>query len=279
MKCSGIADEAGKPIDVQIKAHKELGWDDIEIRNVDGTNLTDVPDEKFEEIYAKVTEAGMSVSSFASQIANWSRPVTTDFQVDIDELKQAIPRMQKFGTQYIRIMSYPNSEENPWPDDEWGDEAVRRIGELAKIAEDGGIVLAHENCSGWAGHSIENTLAMLERINSPALKLIFDTGNTVSTGQDSFEFYSAVKEHVVHIHIKDGIKDEEGQRQTFPGEGQCKVREVVADCKQSGYPGVISIEPHLASVIHLAKEADDEKAAYNTYIKYGQMLNDIVESV
>ena len=48
MKLSGIADEAGQPIDVQITAHKELGWNDIEIRNVDGTNLTDVSDEKFD---------------------------------------------------------------------------------------------------------------------------------------------------------------------------------------------------------------------------------------
>ncbi|RKY76941.1 sugar phosphate isomerase/epimerase, partial [candidate division KSB1 bacterium] len=27
---TGIADEAGKSLDVQIRAHKELGWDHIE---------------------------------------------------------------------------------------------------------------------------------------------------------------------------------------------------------------------------------------------------------
>jgi sugar phosphate isomerase/epimerase len=276
MKCSGIADEAGKPIDVQIKAHKELGWDDIEIRTIDGVNLTGVSDEKFDEVYKKVTEAGMTVSSFASELCNWSRPITNDFQVDIDELTRAIPRMHRFNSRIIRIMSYPNSEENPWPDEEWRDEALRRIGELAKMAEDGSIMLAHENCNGWAGESPENTLYMLEKIDSPALKVIFDTGNTVHKEQDSFGFYNTVKEHVVHVHVKDAKMTDDGHKHCFPGEGLGNVPEVIADLKKSGFEGAVSIEPHVAAVIHLDKDADDPEAGYNAYIKYGQMLEDII---
>ena len=50
MILTGIADEAGMDIQTQVKAHKELGWSDIEIRAVDdGTNLTDISDEEFEK--------------------------------------------------------------------------------------------------------------------------------------------------------------------------------------------------------------------------------------
>ena len=35
IKLTGIADEAGASLDVQIKAHKELGWDSIESRIVE----------------------------------------------------------------------------------------------------------------------------------------------------------------------------------------------------------------------------------------------------
>ena len=38
---SGIADEAGKDINMQIKAHKELGWSFIEMRNVGDKNFID----------------------------------------------------------------------------------------------------------------------------------------------------------------------------------------------------------------------------------------------
>ncbi len=38
---SGISDEAGQPIESQIRAHTDLGWDYMELRMVSGTNITD----------------------------------------------------------------------------------------------------------------------------------------------------------------------------------------------------------------------------------------------
>jgi len=48
MILTGIADEAGAAIDVQIKATKDLGWKSIEMRTVEATghpkgNLHDIP--------------------------------------------------------------------------------------------------------------------------------------------------------------------------------------------------------------------------------------------
>jgi len=62
---SGIADEAGKDIETQIKAHKELGWNHIEVRNVDGKNLIDLDEKKFNYVVEKLEEAGMKVCCFA----------------------------------------------------------------------------------------------------------------------------------------------------------------------------------------------------------------------
>ena len=74
MFLSGISDEAGGSIDVQIQAHQELGWNHLELRMIDGVNLTSLPDQKFDEVYEKVTAAGMKVSCFASAIGNWALP-------------------------------------------------------------------------------------------------------------------------------------------------------------------------------------------------------------
>ncbi|HIE43926.1 MAG TPA: sugar phosphate isomerase/epimerase [Candidatus Omnitrophica bacterium] len=275
---SGISDEAGKSIEVQINAHKELGWNYMEIRNVDGENLTLMDDAKFEEIYRKVTSAGMKVSCFASCLANWSRPISNNFQVDLNELKQAIPRMQKFGTEFIRIMSWPNDEKNPWKEERWRDEAIRRIRELAKIAEDGGITMVHENCAGWAGESPENTLEMLDRVNSPALKLVYDTGNVIDHNQDPWDFYSKVKEHIVYVHIKDAIREGDEFKPTYCGEGQGMVKEIIADLKKSNYQGGLSIEPHLSAMVHKGEEASSE-SAYQIYLTYGRKLMEIVENL
>ncbi len=53
IKLTGIADEAGASLDVQIQAHQELGWDSIESRAVelDGVkgNLHEIPDALFDQ--------------------------------------------------------------------------------------------------------------------------------------------------------------------------------------------------------------------------------------
>ena len=278
MYFSGISDEAGQAIETQIKAHKELGWEYLEIRNVDGENLTLMSDEKFNKVYEKVTEAGMKVSCFASCVANWSRPITGDFKIDIDELKKAIPRMKKFNTKFIRIMSWPNDEKNPLPESKWEKEVIKRIKELSKIAEDKGIILAHENCSGWAGESPENSLKLIEEVGSPSLKLIYDTGNVIHHNQDPWDFYTKVKKYVVYCHIKDYKKEGNSLRATYPGEGNGMIPEIIKDLIKSDYKSGISIEPHLASVIHEGKVGDPQ-ITFQTYITYGKKLMELVNKI
>ncbi len=272
MKFSGISDEAGQAIEIQIKAHRELGWEYMEIRNVDGENLTMVSDEKFDEVYGKVTESGLKVSCFSSAIANWATEISGDFNKDVEELKRAIPRMHRLKTKYIRVMSWPNNKENPLSEAEWGKEAVRRMKELAKMAEDGGIVLAHENCSGWGGLSGGNMLKLHEGVNSPAFKLLYDTGNVIAHDYgDSWSFYSELRHLIEYVHIKDYRLGTKPLKATYPAEGDGKVREILQDLKKAGYDGFVSIEPHLASVVHEGKVGDKE-LTYRTYINYGRKL-------
>ena len=144
---SGIADEAAPQLTRQIAAHKALGWNHIGLRNIDGTNATDISDADFDLVASQLEENGFGVSCFASQLANWSRPIDSDLQTDIDELQRATKRMARFKTPFIRCMSYPNSKP-PLEDGAWRKETVRRLKVLAKIAEDSGVILVHENCSG-----------------------------------------------------------------------------------------------------------------------------------
>ena len=276
---SGISDESGQPIQTQIQAHAELGWKHLELRAVDSVNLTQLSDAAFDAVYAAVTEAGMGVSCFSSAIANWARPVTGDFAVDVDDLKRAIPRMHRFGTPFIRVMSYPNDPKEPVEEREWRREAIRRTKELSRIAEDGGITMVHENCSGWGGLSAENSNILLGEVDSPALKVVFDTGNPVTYGQDAWEYYQTVRKDIVYVHIKDARKVDGQDIYTYCGEGNGCVREIVADLLKTGYDGGFSIEPHLAAVIHTGQKADNARQLYESYTEYGRRLMKLVEEV
>ena len=275
---SGISDEAGQPIDVQIKAHDDLGWEYMELRMVDGANITALPDAAFDEVFEKVTSAGKKVSCFGSAIANWARPITCDAQIDIDDLQQAIPRMKRFNTEFIRVMSYPNDSKSPVDEPAWRKEAIVRMKTLAKIAEDGGITLCHENCSGWGGLSADNSNILLGEVNSSALKVVFDTGNPVTYGQDAWEYYQKVFDDIVYVHIKDARKENGEDVYTYCGEGDGYVPEIIGDLLGKGYDGGFSIEPHLAAVIHTGATTDNAARLYETYTEYGRRLMKIVKA-
>ena len=276
---TGIADEAGTPISEQIRAHKLLGWKHVEVRNVEGGNLAEVDDATFEKTLAAVTDAGMQISCFASGIANWARNVDGDFSKDVSDLKRAIPRMKKAGCRFIRIMSWPNAKEKPLAEPDWKKEVIRRLKELTKMAEDGRIVLVHENCSGWAGHSPETVKQVLAEIKSPAFAWVYDTGNPVGEGQDPWTMYQASKSRTVYVHIKDGKSAADKHEYTYPGEGEGRVRDVVADLLKSGYDGGFSMEPHMASQVHLGTKAEGTKNAFDIYVEFGRRFMKLVDEI
>ncbi|MHC4871262.1 MAG: sugar phosphate isomerase/epimerase family protein [Planctomycetota bacterium] len=285
MYFSGFSDEAGISIDVQIKAHKELGYSHVELRNVEindySGQFTDVSDADFDAICGKLDDAGLKVSCFGSAIANWSRHICQDYTVDVEDLKRSVPRMQKLGTEFIRIMSWPNNGEKIFLADEWKDEAIKRMKELAKIAEDGGITLALENCDGWAAKAPENMVEFIEAVDSKALRVVFDTGNSPGHSLNSLEFYTAVKPYICYIHIKDGYLDSDGVCHfTYPNEGCGYVRQILRDLLRDGYDGGFSIEPHLKAQAHLGSQVSDEDdAAYQIYVEYGKRLKALVDEI
>lgn len=282
MIITGISDEAGKDIGTQIRAHKELGWNALELRLHNGINVstTDFTDKDFDEVRAALEEAEMTVTGFGSAIGNWSRSIRGDFAIDINDLKIAVKRMNALGTKYIRTMTWvPDEKDMVFSKNE----GIRRYKELVKIAGDAGILLAHENCTGWGGLSAANMLELKEEVNSPNLVLLYDTGNIVSHGDDPEEFFKGIRGHFDYIHIKDAVFDKaKGTHEfTYCGEGEALVQKILhAVIKEDGYDGVISIEPHVAAIVHEGSgSSKGDEAMYKSYLKYGRKLESIIANI
>lgn len=279
---TGFTDEAGKPLEEQISVAKETGWNSIEIRLVGDKNVCDLSDDEWGHVWGRLREEGITVAGFGGQIANWARPITGDFQLDMAELTRNAPRMKEAGTNLLRIMSYPNDTGNPWPNDKWKAEAVRRLRELARVAEDLGVILGHENCSGYGGIGPDQYLELVEAVDSPALKLIFDTGNTGSHDDDveaSWRYYEKCRDQIVHVHIKSFKRNDEGKLVTcYPDEDPVQ-RRVFDDLVATGYDGWISIEPHMAAAVHEGKSADSEGRARAIWVEYARRIDAMVASL
>jgi sugar phosphate isomerase/epimerase len=208
MYLTGFADEAAQDLSTQIKATKEIGWTRISARGVNGANLHELPDDEFDKVANQLDDSGITIPEFGSLIGNWGKKITSNFDITLAEIDRAIPRMQRLGTGLIRIMSYA---QEAWGNNQQEEERFRRLREIHARFADAGLQAVHENCMNWGGFSPDHTLRLVEEV--PGLKLIFDTANPVFQldrskpepfpWQDPLEFYNKVKEHVVHVHIKD----------------------------------------------------------------------------
>jgi sugar phosphate isomerase/epimerase len=290
MFLTGVADEAGASIDAQIAATKELGWQCIELRSVEvpgfpAGNIHDIPDAAFDALVDKVARAGVKICGFATAVGNWGKQIDQPEESSFAEARRAIPRMQRLGVKLARIMSFAVRD----AEDQMEEERFRRLREITKIFLDAGIQPLHENCMNYGGMGWPFTLKMLE--NVPGLKLIFDTGNPVFLPdyakpkpwprQDAWEFYSHVREHIRHVHVKDAVWMPEKNEVVykFPGEGEGQVRRILKDLFALGYDAGISIEPHMAVVFHDKNVKSSPEAQYNNYIEYGRRMAALVEQV
>jgi len=279
---TGFADEACKDLAGQISVVQEAGWNSIEVRSLSGKSVCDLTDAEWDEVWGTLQREGITVAGFGGQIANWARPITTDFQLDVDELTRVAPRMKQAGTNILRIMSYPNPAEDPWPVDKWKNEVIRRLSELAQLAEELDVILGHENCSGYGGIGPAEYREISDAVDSPAFKLIFDTGNTSSHDGDleaTMRYYEACKDDIVHIHIKSFKPGDDGKLRTcFPDEDPNQ-KVILADLKARGYDGWVSIEPHIAAAIHAGKDVADAGAASRIWLEYAQRLEALAASI
>lgn len=279
---TGFADEAEKKLTEQIATLREVGWNAIELRLIDGKNVCDQTDSEWRDTWTELQEAGIQVVGFGGQIGNWSRPINTDFDIDIAELKRAAPRMLEAGCRFLRIMSYPNTGDTPLQRDAWKAETVRRISELAKIAENEGVVLGHENCAGY-GETAEGFLELAEAVNSPAFQLIFDTGNNTlhdNTTGVTWDYYRACRDHIAHVHIKAGKPGPDGGDFVACHVDEDPVQErILRDLEATGYDGWLSIEPHLKAAIHAGKDIDESGEARKVWVEYARRLEKLVARI
>ncbi|MGC5033284.1 sugar phosphate isomerase/epimerase family protein [Micromonospora sp. DT229] len=261
----GIGDEAAPDLVGQLDVHRDLGMSGVELRTIDGRGLHELTVGEVDDLRGRIAASGLRVPVLDTPIGNWSTTVATDLDTELSILSRTAAVAHALDCRWLRVMSYPNDGR---PDEAWAAESLRRMRLLTGEARQLGVVLLHENCQGWAGSSAANTLRMLEHVDSPHLKLIFDVGNGLAYGYQAEEFLAQVLPWVEHVHVKNGHRDPDGQaRFTLPGSGELDLTACIRRLEAAGYRGWYSLEPHVAHIPHLqvSGEAGQLEASYRAY--------------
>ena len=135
--------------------------------------------------------------------------------------------------------------------------------------------------------SWQHALELLDKC--PGLKWVFDTANPIFNPdrskpkpwpkQDPWEFWQHLRDHSVHIHVKDATWNpaKNDADYNWPGEGKGRVRDILKDALARGYDAGISIEPHMVVVFHDAQsQTANDEAMRKNFVEYGRRLERIV---
>jgi len=121
---------------------------------------------------------------------------------------------------------------------------------ILECCADNGVYLGVEPHGPYTAHQ-QSMLRILGLVDSPWLKVNFDTGNSYLAGGDPYEFLESVKDKVVHVHAKDiSTAQSEAERGKVVGtavgcacgDGVIDWRRVAAILRTVDFQGVLSVE-------------------------------------
>jgi sugar phosphate isomerase/epimerase len=235
---SAFSDEYSSVFDKQIEGLKLNGIKHMEIRGVDGKNISDITLEEAAELKQKLDSNGITVSSMGSPIGKIK--ITDPFEPHLESLKHIIKLAKVFECDRIRMFSfYIPGDEDPAL---YKDKVMERLAAMLAVAKSENIILCHENEKGIYGDTAERCLEIQKEFNGE-IKLIFDHANFICCDVEAYPFaFDLLKDYIYYMHIKDATAD---KRIMPAGKGIGHIPESIDALKKYDKKFILTVEPHL----------------------------------
>lgn len=257
MRLCVITDEISQDLGHALDVMAEYGCRDAELRNIYNKYIVDAPEEDLRRAEAELARRGFAVPCIDTPLFKCDLPGSTggaptgathgaqergmDDQMHL--LQRAIDLCKRFNAPYIRIFAFwrrgpltPDVEER----------IVSALVPAAEVAVRAGVTLLLENENACYLGTGAETARVVEKVGSPALKMVWDPGNAFMAGEQPYPSgYEEAAPHVAHVHIKDARAADDGRLTwTVVGEGEIDYAGQFAALAKAGYGGAISLETH-----------------------------------
>ena len=242
IKISGFADEISDDFVEQLEGLKENNIKYIEIRGVNGKNISVLNHDEMIEAKKLLDKYEIKVSSIGSPIGKFD--ITGDFDVHLKVYENVLAAAKIFDTEYIRMFSFFLPQEDRKGDGykKYRDDVISRLEKLVELADEHQVILCHENEGGIYGESPEACLDLMKYFNG-RIKFVFDPANFIVGGFTPYpDAYNMLSEYIEYMHIKDA--NSEGIMPAGLGDG--KIKEILADLYAKGFDNFLTVEPHLS---------------------------------
>lgn len=277
---SAFADEIAPDLTTQMEVLKKHQISYIEMRGVNGKNITEHTLDEAKEIKQQLVSHGFQLSSIASPIGKIS--ILDDFKPHLELFKHTLELAKLLEAKFIRMFSFYMPKDEAY--EKYRDEVLNRWSLFIQTAKGYDITLLHENEKDIYGDTATRCLDLLETLNCDYVKAVFDPANFVQCNVLPYpEAYVTLEKYIAYIHIKDALSSNHA---TVPaGEGDGRIQEILSSLYSRGYEGFLSLEPHLGNFAGLAKlELDDQysklpESGPETFAVAAAALNKIISEI
>jgi sugar phosphate isomerase/epimerase len=270
MRLAGMNDEPSPDWDLHIglDALGRISTRYVELRAVDGKNVSRMSDAAYSEAIEQIRQRDFEVVALAAELGQ--APLDEGgLDAELALLETLISRGAQAQTTLIRTMGFLRCEQ--MSQSTWKTRSIEWLGRLARRAEQAGVTLMLENAADAAqfSHSPSGCREILDAVDSPALKLLFDPCNFYATGHDPLAALSQLAGDVVHVHVRDLHR--RGDEQTYcpPGQGACSIGQCLVALAEAGYEGCLSLDPHMRNY------ESNHYSGFEEYIAAGKALIDL----
>ena len=241
LKLCAFADEADQNLDGQIIALKENDISLLEIRGVNGKNISELTVPEVKDAKAKLDDAGIKVWSIGSPVGKID--INEPFEPHLDLFCRLLETAHTLKASHFRLFSFYGT------DGGMEDEVFERLDCFVQKAQGSDVLLCHENESGIYGDISQRCLRIHKQF--PSIKAVFDPANFIHCSEDTMEAWDILCPYVEYLHIKDAMPD----GTVVPaGHGIGNIRTIIdqfAKKEDIFTEGTLTLEPHLSKFVGL----------------------------
>lgn len=158
------------------------------------------------------------------------------------DLTRTVDLAVRFGARSIRVL--PGVGDSP----EVAEALIGPFSRAAVYAAQKGIYMGMENHAGSIAGSPELATMLSAGVGSRYFGVLYEPCNLLNGKVDYKQAFEAFKDHIVHVHLKDGRWDGDKFQRCHPGEGDVDWRWVIDALDSIGYEGDFALEYEISDI-------------------------------